>query len=89
MDWEAITPEEAKTLKYASTSGKESPYVKLLEAVENGPIKVNVPADSNLQSLKWALSRQIKKSGKKITISTLADKSGVVLRKEAADPPKK
>ena len=89
MDWEAITPEEAKTLKYSSRSGTESPYAKLLEAVEKGPVKVSVPPDSNLQSLKWALSRQIKKSGKKVVIATLADKTAVILSKEAAEPTKK
>ena len=35
----------------------------------------------NLQSLKWALSRAIKKAGLNIQIATLADKSGVVLTK--------
>lgn len=89
MNWEVISNEEAKTLKYTSRTGKESPYVALLDAVEKGPVKVCVPEDGNLQSLKWALSRQIKKSGKKIVISTLADKSGVVLSKEAAEPAKK
>jgi len=89
MQWKPITAEEAKSLKFASRTGKESPYVALLEAVEKGPVRVDVPPDSTLQSLKWALSRQIKKSGKKIVVATLADKSGVVLSLEAGEPPKK
>jgi hypothetical protein len=89
MDWKPLTAEEEKTLKYASRTGKDSPYTALLAAVEKGPVKVSVPADSSLQSLKWALSRQIKRSGKRIVISTLADKSAVVLTLERSEEAKK
>jgi hypothetical protein len=89
MNWKPLSAEEAKGLKYASRTGKESPYKALLDAVEQGPVRVDVPPDSTLQSLKWALSRQIKKSGKQVVVATLADKSGVVLSKEATEPAKK
>lgn len=89
MQWKQITADEAKNLKFASRTGNESPYVALLEAVEKGPVRVDVPPDSSLQSLKWALSRQIKKSGKKVVVATLADRSGVVLSMAASEPAKK
>lgn len=89
MQWKQITSDEAKGLKYASTTGKESPYTALLAAVEQGPVRVDVPEGSSLQSLKWALSRQIKKSGKKVVVATLADRTGVVLSMAASEPVKK
>lgn len=89
MEWKPLTTEEATNLKYASITGRDSPYQAILDATEKGPVQVNVPKDGNLQSLKWALSRQIKKSGKKIIMATLADKSGVVLTKESSEPGKK
>jgi hypothetical protein len=52
MNWKPLTAEEAKGLKYASRTGKESPYKALLEAVEQGPVRMDVPAASTLQSLK-------------------------------------
>ena len=92
MDWKPISQDEVKGLQFASRSGKESPYQKILDATEKGPVRVNISDEINLRSLKWALSRAIKKADLKIQIATLADKTGVVLTrvKEAAvEPPKK
>ncbi len=89
MEWNAISPEEVKSLQFATTNGKDNPYAEILAAVEKGPVRVKVPPDKKLQNLKWGLSRAIKRAGVKIAIATLADKSGVVLTKQAAEPPKK
>jgi hypothetical protein len=89
VEWKQITQEEAKGLNYSSRTGKESPYKAILDAVEKGPVQVNISEDVSLQSLKWALQRRIKSSGAKIAMSTLADRSGVVLTKIAPEPPKK
>ena len=89
VEWSSISQEEVKSLQFASSNGKDNPYADILAAVEKGPVRVNVSEDKKLQSLKWGLQRAIKRAGAKITIATLADKSGVVLTKQAAEPPKK
>jgi len=88
MEWKSISQDEFKGLKFASRIEKESSYKPLFEAVEKGPVRI-AAADGKLQALKWRLGRAIKKSGLKITMATLADKSGVVLTKEAPETPKK
>ena len=89
MEWKPLSAEEAKGLQFSSKTGKESPYKAILDATEKGPVRVNVTGDRTLQSLKWALSSQIKKAGANISIATLADKSGVVLTKEPTGSAKK
>lgn len=91
MEWQPLSPEEVKGLQFSSRTGNESPYKAILDAANKAPVRVNASEQVNLQSLKWALSRAIKKAGLKIEIATLADKTGVVLTKvkEAAEPPKK
>ena len=81
MEWQPLTQDEVKNLQFSSRTGKESPYKAILDAAEKAPVRVNATEQMNLQSLKWALSRAIKKAGLSIQISTLADKSGVVLTK--------
>lgn len=82
MDWQPLSQEEVKGLQFSSRSnGKESPYKAILDAADKAPVRVNASEQVNLQSLKWALSRAIKKAGLNIQIATLADKSGVVITK--------
>jgi len=81
VTWKVLKPDEVKNLKFASSTGRNSPYKELFAAVEQGPVKVDIPQGSNLQALKWRLGRAIKKEGANIEIATLEDKSGVVLTK--------
>ena len=82
MDWQPLSQDDVKALQFSSRSGsKDSLYKAILDAAEKSPVRVNASEQMNLQSLKWALSRAIKKAGLSIQISTLADKSGIVLTK--------
>jgi hypothetical protein len=81
LEWSTITTEEAQSLKYSSRTGTEGQYQGLLDALEKGPIRIPVPKDSKLDSVKWAVGRAAKKAGVKISIATLDDKSGVVVTK--------
>jgi hypothetical protein len=89
MEWKPLSQEEAKGLQFSSKTGKESPYKAILDATEKAPVKVSVSGTQTLQSLKWALSSQIKKAGLNIVMATLADKTGVVLTREAGEALKK
>lgn len=88
MEWKAITPDELRGLKLAGARSNGHDYGPLFDAVAKGPIRIDVASDK-LQSLKWSLSRAIKKAGKKIIVSTLADKTGVVLKMADEVPSKR
>lgn len=88
MEWKAITPDELKGLKLAGARSNGHDYGPLFEAVAKGPVRIDVEPEK-LQSLKWSLSRAIKKAQIKIIVATLADKTGVVLSMATEDTKKK
>jgi hypothetical protein len=89
MEWQAVSPDELKSLQFAKSSGRGEDLSPLFEAVKKGPVRVNVPEGSTIDRLKWRLTRAIKKDALKIEVATLADKSGVVLTLEPEEAKKK
>ena len=84
MPWKSITPDEVKGLKFARGNNQENKWAGAIEAALKGPVRIDVEPDSNIQSLKWSLSRAIKKAGDTVQMSTLADKTAVILTKKDA-----
>ena len=86
MQWKPITPAEEKTLTYSVRTGKESPYTPIVEAAKKGPVHVTATDETNLQHIKWGVSRAIKRTGAKVEMAVLADKSGVVVKPLGVEP---
>jgi hypothetical protein len=91
MEWQAVNPDELKSLQFAKRNGRGEDLTPtpLFEAVKKGPVRVNIPDGSTFDRLKWKLSRAIKNDGLNVEVKALADKSGATLSLTEAEPTKK
>ena len=98
MQFTELSEEQLGEMQFASgreRNGK-NPYGDLLQAVNGGKkVLVKLEEGMQLRNLKWRLSQAAKRSGIKLDMKVLADKSGVVVsipseaqrpQTEAGDP---
>jgi len=82
MQFTEVSDEEVGQMQFESGRGRggKNPYGDLLQAVKSGKkMRVTLEEGQQLKNLKWGLSQAAKRSGMKLDIKVLADKSGVVV----------
>jgi len=89
MQFTELSEEQLSEMQFVNGMKRNSknPYGDLLQAVSGGKkVLIKLEAGKQLKNLKWCLSQAAKRSGTKLDIKVLADKSGVVVSLASAQP---